>query len=85
MRILLFNGANIHHRTNEGRTGLHYACLYTKSGVADVLLKYLLERFAIHQAKAQYKTYDKTRLTHYATLMEEFINVSIMIQYLLVT
>ena len=83
VRILLFNGANIHHRTNEGRTGLHYACLYTKSGVADVLLKYLLERFAIHQSKAQYKTFDKTRLTHYATLMEDFINVCTVLYVLL--
>jgi ankyrin repeat protein len=76
VRILLFNGANIHHRTNEGRTGLHYACLYTKSAVANVLLKYFLERFAIHQMKAHYQTFDKSRFTHYAQLMEDFINVS---------
>ncbi|KAJ1438512.1 ankyrin repeat-containing domain protein, partial [Ochromonadaceae sp. CCMP2298] len=27
-RLLLFNGADVHHVTHEGRTGLHYACMY---------------------------------------------------------
>lgn len=76
VRMLLFRGADIHHVTNEGRTGLHYACLYAKSAVVDVLLKYLLERFATHQAKAQYKMYDKSRWDHYAALLENFIHVS---------
>jgi hypothetical protein len=44
--MLLFHGANIHHCTVEGRSGLHFACIYSKARTVKVIIKYLLETFA---------------------------------------
>jgi ankyrin repeat protein len=51
IRLLLFNGANVHHTTNEGRTGLHYACMYAKARTVKVVLSFMLERFASFRIK----------------------------------
>jgi ankyrin repeat protein len=45
IKALLFRGANINHRTAEGRTALHYTCLYSKAKAADILMEFMFEKF----------------------------------------
>ena len=63
--MLLFHGANIHHKTLEGRTGLHYACLYLKARVVSVLLQFLFERFSTYRLAHPKAAFDGTRWTRY--------------------
>lgn len=77
VRLLLFHGANIHHTTSEGRTGLHFACLYAKARTVKTLLQYMLETFATFRIEEHSMTdFDHTRWTRYADIMDQLINVS---------
>ena len=75
VRVLLFRGANIHHVTNEGRNGLHYACLYAKARTVKILFDFLFERFSTLRLKHSQTQMDATRWGKYATFMEQFMNV----------
>jgi len=75
IRALLMHGADIHHRTHEGRTGLHYACLYAKARVVKSLLDFLYERFSTYRLKHDQKDFDASRWARYATFLEEFIDI----------
>lgn len=75
--FLLVQGADIHHRTNEGRTILHYACFYARSSVVKMIFQFLLERFAIFRMENHSLIdFDATRWTTYASILETFLNVS---------
>ena len=78
VRLLLFNGSDAYHRSVEGRTGLHYACLYAKAKTVDTIIKFLLEQFATFRiSNHSVKEFDFTRWTVYADLLDNFINVGI--------
>ena len=74
---LLFHGANIHHKTLEGRTGVHYACLYLKARVISTLLDHLFEKFSTYRVQHPKATFDSTRWTRYATMLERFIDIQV--------
>ena len=76
VRLLLFKGADFNHTTKEGRTVLHCACLYLKSKVVHIVLKYMYEKFLVYRiSKHQSGRYDSDRWTRYATILENFIQV----------
>ena len=75
VKMLLFHGANIHHKTLEGRTGLHYACLYCKARVVSVLLDRLFESFMTYRVAHPKATFDSTRWTRYARMLESFLDM----------
>ena len=75
VRLLLFKGADIHHRTAEGRTGLHYACLYSKARVVKSLFDFLLERFCTMRLQHTNTGYDSTRWAKYTVFVKEFMDV----------
>ncbi len=77
VHFLLFSGANIHHRTEEGRTVLHYACMYAKGKIVKIVLDFMLERFAIFRIQGHNLVdFDYTRWTTYASIFESLLNVS---------
>jgi ankyrin repeat protein len=78
VKLLLFKGCNINHITDEGRGGLHYACLYVKARTVKALVDFLFERFATFRLKHTQKKFDYTRWSKYATFMDDFINVIIL-------
>ena len=51
VKALLFHGANINHKSAEGRTALHYACLHSKPRIVGVLLDFMYERFSNYRMK----------------------------------
>lgn len=84
VRLLLFHGANVHHITSEGRTGLHYSCMYAKARTVKVILNFMLEQFAVFRIEGHSLIdFDYTRWTKYAEIMAKLINVSKQSVYLL--
>ena len=75
IKALLLRGANINHKTAEGRTALHYACLYSKAKAADTLLNFLFEKFQTFRLDHPKKKPDPTRWSKYCTILENFLNV----------
>jgi ankyrin repeat protein len=76
IRLLLFNGAKYDHRTNEGRTCLHYACLYAKAKTVGTIFTFLFEKFSTFRTENHSQTdFDPTRWNIYSNLLEDFINV----------
>jgi ankyrin repeat protein len=76
VRILLLRGAIFTHQTNEKRTCLHYACLYTKSRVVSVILDVLFEKFSLFRPITYpFTKFDPHRWTKYADILESFIMV----------
>jgi ankyrin repeat protein len=47
--FLLFSGANVYQRTKDGRTALHYACMFAKAKVVKVIFDHILERFGFYR------------------------------------
>ena len=80
VRLLLFNGANAYHQTLEGRTGLHYACLYAKAKTVNTIIKFLLEQFATFRiSNHSVVEFDFTRWASYAEILDNFLNVKLYI------
>jgi hypothetical protein len=75
IKSLLINGADINHRTSEGRTALHYCCLYAKPKSAEVLFNFLFEKFQTFRLDHPRKKPDPTRWSRYSTILENFCNV----------
>lgn len=77
VRTLLLQGANAEHQTNEGRTGLHYACLYAKARVVGVILDVMYERFGAWRSKnpTAIMKFDPSRWTKYSITLENFLEV----------
>lgn len=77
VRALLFHGANVFHQTAEGRTGLHYACLYAKVKTVQTIFDFMIEQFATFRIDNHSQTeFDYTRWIKYAEILDRLINVS---------
>eukprot|EP01038_Epipyxis_sp_PR26KG_P005643 gene5643-7790_t len=75
VRMLLFHGANVHHTSKDGRTGLHYACIYAKAKTVKTILHFMLEQFATFRVNNHsLKDFDPTRWTVYAEIFKKLIN-----------
>lgn len=77
VRTLLLLGADVRHKTAEGRTGLHYACLYAKARVIGIILDVMYERFGAWRSKnpdAIIK-FNPARWSTYALTLESFLEV----------
>jgi len=75
VRVLLYRGADIYHKSEEGRTALHYACLYSKARVANTLLDFLFQKFQTYRQKHPLAKFDESRWSKYATMLENFMYV----------
>lgn len=75
IKALLLKGANINHKTAEGRTPLHYCCLYAKPKAAEVLFNFLFEKFQTFRLDHPRKKADPSRWSKYAVILENFCNV----------
>jgi ankyrin repeat protein len=76
--FLLFSGANVYQRTNDGRTALHYACMFAKAKVVKVVFDHILERFGFYRNEAHSLTeFDYTRWANYIQQFQELLDVSL--------
>ena len=75
IKTLLYKGADINHVTAEGRTALHYTCLYAKPKAAEVLFNFLFEKFQTFRLDHPRKKPDPSRWSKYAVILENFCNI----------
>lgn len=79
VKILLAGGVDMYSRSREGKTGLHYACVYAKSRVVNAIFDHLSDQFsAFLPNEVPFKKYDIRRWTRYRdTVVDKLLNVSI--------
>ena len=68
----------MHHTTVEGKTGLHYACMYAKAKTVKTVLDFEVQRFMTFRIEGHSHTaFDYTRWLKYAEVLHGLINVSL--------